>query len=67
MSEDWKLTISYSTRRFVAPENEEIWTKIHDDGGEPRNIAKLTRRGNLWFTDPKGGMYVYYIPTHWHR
>jgi len=52
---------------WLAPDKEEVWTKIDDDGGE-RNITKLTRRGNLWFTEPDGtGMYVYYTPTHWHR
>lgn len=48
----------------TAPAYEEVWTKIHDDDGE-RNIAKLTRRGRLWFTAPTDGMYVYYTPTHW--
>ena len=48
----------------TAPELEEVWTKIDDDHGE-RNVAKLTRRGRLWFTEPNGGMYVYYSPTHW--
>jgi len=65
---DWQPTVSYTSRvqRWTAPENEEIWTKIDDSYGE-RNIAKLTRKGNLWFTEPQGGMYVYYSPTHWHR
>jgi hypothetical protein len=49
---------------YLAPQCEEVWTKIDDDHGE-RNVQKLTRRGNLWFTDPEGGMYVYYTPTHW--
>lgn len=64
----WQSTFSdtSSVKRWTAPENEEIWTKIHDRHGE-RNVAKLTRKGNLWFTDPEDGMYVYYTPTHWHR
>lgn len=51
-----------------APEHREIWTKIDDDHGE-RNIAKLTRKGRLWFTGTNDGlgMYVYYSPTHWRR
>jgi hypothetical protein len=48
----------------AAPEGVIIETKIDDEHGE-RNVAKLTRKGNLWFTDPKDGMYVYYTPTHW--
>lgn len=53
---------------WVAPEGEKIWTKIDDGRGE-RNVAELTRYGNLWWTDPdqSKGMYVYYTPTHWHR
>jgi hypothetical protein len=71
MSEDavWQPTFSKtsSVDRWTAPENEEVWTKIDDERGE-RNVAKLTRKGNLWFTDPyDGGMYVYYTPTHWRR
>lgn len=50
----------------TAPVNEEVWTKIDDEHGE-RNVAKLTRKGWLWFTEPEGGMYVYYLPTHWCR
>lgn len=49
-----------------APECEEVWTKIHDQYGV-RNVARLTRRGPLWFTEPTYGMYVYYAPTHWAR
>lgn len=49
----------------LAPAEETVWTKIHDDDGE-RNIAQLKRQGNLWFF-PDGSMYVYYTPTHWHR
>lgn len=49
----------------LAPDNEEVWTKIDDDNGV-RNVAKLTRHGNLWFV-PDGRMYVYYTPTHWAR
>lgn len=53
---------------YLAPDKEEVWTKIDDDHGE-RNVAKLTRRGNLWFTDTNDGVgvYVYYTPTHWRR
>jgi len=53
---------------WLAPADQEVWTKIDDDRGE-RNVAKLTRRGNLWYTDfdPNKGMYVYCMPTHWHR
>lgn len=67
MSNEWQPTISETStvKRWTAPENEEIWTKIDDANGE-RNVAKLTRKGNLWFTEPVGGMYVYYTPTHWH-
>lgn len=64
---DWQPTVSAtsSVKRWTAPENEEVWTKIDDEHGE-RNVAKLTRKGNLWFTEPDGGgMYVYYTPTHW--
>ena len=50
----------------TAPKDQEVLTMIHDDHGV-RNIQKLTRRGNLWYThtDPDKGMYVYYSPTHW--
>lgn len=48
----------------TAPQNQEVWTKIDDENGV-RNEAKLTRHGTLWFTEPTGGMYVYYAPTHW--
>ena len=53
---------------WLAPDKEEVLTKIDDDRGE-RNIARLTRYGNLWWTDPdrSKGMYVYYTPTHWRR
>jgi len=63
-SRNWKPTVSGG--RWTSPEGEEIWTKIHDERGE-RNVAKLTRKGNLWYTGtPIGvGMYVYYTPTHW--
>ena len=61
----WKRTIS-TDKKWEAPEREEVWTKIDDEHGE-RNVAKLTRFGNLWYTDPdtSKGMYVYYSPTHW--
>jgi hypothetical protein len=38
-------------------------TKI-DDADGVRNVQPLKRSGNLWFF-PDGGMYVYYVPTHW--
>lgn len=38
-------------------------TKIDDHDGV-RNVQRLKRQGNLWFT-PDGSMYVYYRPTHW--
>mgnify|MGYP001578869760 CR=1 FL=1 len=46
-----------------APENVEVMTKIDDSGGA-RNEQSMIRHGRLWFID-KGGMYVYYMPTHW--
>jgi hypothetical protein len=49
-----------------APSDEEVWTKIDDIHGE-RNVQKLTRKGSLWWTHPRDGMYVYYTPTHWRR
>lgn len=49
----------------LAPAEEVVETKIHDDDGE-RNVAKLVRSGNLWFF-PDRSMYVYYRPTHWRR
>ena len=49
----------------LAPAGEEVWTKIDDDHGE-RNVAKLTRHGNLWWINGRE-MYVYYTPTHWRR
>lgn len=48
----------------TAPEGVVLMTKISDEHGE-RNVQKLLRRGNLWWTKPEGGMYVYYTPTHW--
>ena len=47
----WQPTISTTAtgRCWAAPEKQEVWTKIDDKDGE-RNVAKLTRRGNLWFT-----------------
>jgi hypothetical protein len=47
----------------TAPANEVVLTKIDDERGE-RNVGRLKRIGNLWYT-PDGGMYVYYTPTHW--
>jgi hypothetical protein len=63
---DWKPTISptSSVGRWTAPEGEEVLTKIDDERGE-RNEARLTRRGNLWYTGGPNSMYVYYTPTHW--
>jgi hypothetical protein len=51
---------------YLAPDGKEVWTKIDDDHGV-RNVAKLTRHGSLWWTNPdqSKGMYVYYTPTHW--
>jgi hypothetical protein len=46
----------------LAPDGEVVLTKIDDENGE-RNVQKLRRRGNLWFT-PDDKMYVYYTPTH---
>lgn len=43
------------------PENVELTTAIIENG-EERNIEKLTKRGNLWWS---GGMYIYYTPTHY--
>lgn len=63
-SQNWDLIADAGGWR--APEKEEIWTKIDDEHGV-RNVQKLTRRGSLFFTEPTGGMYVYYVPTHWHR
>lgn len=65
---DWQPTVSRtsSLARWTCPEGQEVLTKIDDEHGE-RNVAKLTRRRSLWYTDPdpKKGMYVYYTPTHW--
>lgn len=49
----------------LAPAEEIVETKIHDENGE-RNVAKLVWSGNLWFF-PDRSMYVYYQPTHWRR
>jgi len=46
-----------------APEGVVFMTKIHDQKGE-RNVQRLKRQGNLWFT-ADGAMYVYYTPTHY--
>lgn len=65
---EWRPTVSGTSTvgRWTAPEGEEVLTKIDDGHGE-RNVAKLTRYGNLWWTHPdrSKGMYVYYRPTHW--
>ena len=50
----------------TAPAEEVVWTKIDDDGFGERNVRRLRREGNLWWT-PDGVMYVYYTPTHWSR
>jgi hypothetical protein len=51
----------------TAPAQEMVWTKIEDEHGE-RNVQKLVRRGQLWFTGTgQLAMYVYYTPTHWTR
>ena len=52
----------------LAPTNETVWTKIHDDDGE-RNVQQMTRVGNLWYINygQPNSMYVYYNPTHWSR
>ena len=49
----------------LAPIDEVVETKVHDDDGE-RNHALLKRQGRLWFF-PDMSMYVYYTPTHWRR
>ena len=52
-----------STKSILPKENQIILTKIKDKKGE-RNIQKLIRKGNLWYTtDFK--MYVYYAPNYW--
>jgi hypothetical protein len=51
------------TGHRLPPEGREVMTKIEDADGV-RNVAKLKRVGNLWFTTD-GSMYVYYRPTHW--
>lgn len=66
----WRPTVSKTSTvaRWTVLEREEVWTKIDDGDGE-RNVAKLTRIGNLWYTDPdpNKGIYVYYTPTHWRQ
>lgn len=47
----------------LPPENKVVNTKILDSAGE-RKVAKLKRKGNLWFL-PDESIYVYYTPTHW--
>jgi hypothetical protein len=48
-----------------APEGVMVETKIDDQYGI-RNVQPMIRQGRLWFTEP-GGMYVYYMPTHWRK
>ena len=45
----------------LPPEGVEVLTMIHDASG-CRNEQTLRREGRLWFA---GGLYVYYVPTHW--
>ena len=47
----------------TAPAARLLMTKIHDKDGI-RNEAALYRSSSLWFV-PDGGLYVYYLPTHW--
>lgn len=61
--EERKLTEWIKTSCKLPAENEVVETKIHDGKG-CRNVQRLIRRGNLWFS-PVGNMYVYYTPTHW--
>lgn len=65
---EWQPTIikDEAGTRWGAPERKEVETKIDDAHGE-RNVAPLTRMGNLWYTSTADGlgMYVYYTPTHW--
>jgi hypothetical protein len=46
-----------------APDGVIVETCIDGILGK-RNVQKLKRRGQLWWT-PDGEMYVYYTPTHW--
>ena len=48
---------------LLPKEGTLVATKIEDRLGT-RNIARLIRKGNLWFV-PDMSMYVYYTPTHW--
>lgn len=47
--------------KVLPQEGQTVETMIADQHGR-RNLARLRRRGRLWFT---GEMYVYYAPTHW--
>ncbi len=49
--------------RLLPPDGELVETKI-DDSKVSRNEQTLKRERNLWFV-ADGGMYVYYMPTHW--
>jgi hypothetical protein len=49
---------------FNPPPNDMVVETKIDDGRGVRNIARLRRRGALWFL-PDDSMYVYYAPTHW--
>lgn len=52
-----------STAKLLPPEGKIVMTKIDDENG-CRSEGRLQRQGKLWFA-PDGGMYVYYMPTHW--
>lgn len=54
--DDWKLITASDP-----PEGVYVLTKIDDERG-PRNEQVMRRQGQLWFG--RGGMYVYYEPTH---
>lgn len=49
---------------YGSPEQEVVWTKIDDIKGGERNVQKLKRIKNLWWSED-GSTYVYYTPTHW--
>ncbi len=52
----------YTSNDFMLPpDGVLVHTMISDEHGE-RCHQKMTRKGNLYFSD---GMYVYYKPTHW--
>jgi hypothetical protein len=51
------------TPEATSPEGAIVETKIDDTLGV-RNVTRLRRQGSLFYF-PDGGMYVYYVPTHW--